>query len=705
MGLHYHSTMIREASSARTVSFAASLAGRLLLMGVLPAAVIVGVILFWTAREKFEHLERIADGELVREALIAASEIEVSNFDAMQVARSIAAQQTSGLFGQRALTVKLLYAALEADDNITAAYVLYEPNADGNDAASAASDPKEWIEPTGRFIPYPFRDWAHGNTIEVKASIDYETSLYYDGVRRAFAESGTATTMVTEPYVYDGQLIVEQTHPIVIDGKFRGIGGADRALAAIEEVVRAGAKRVDATGYLISGRGKIIVATSDPEITPETIDDIAMHLRTHPVDETPLATLLEPLVRQAKDDGFAQDAIDPQNDQELLTVSVRIAAGNWTLVLTKPRELVVAPIRAEVWQSTLITLVALLGAAGVISWTAIATGRRMRRAALAADAIAAGDLSVAIAPSASNDEAGALTHSLQRMQSSLNDLLKGVKHAGITLDTSALELSATSKEQEAMAHRVGESASQIASATIQISTTGTELARTMSEVETAVECTAALAIGSRANLVAVDTTIRELADATQSIAAKLAAISERASSINSVVTTIAKVADQTNILSVNAAVEAEKAGEQGRGFLVVAREIRRLADQTAGATVDIESMVREMQGAVGAGVMEMDRFAEKVRRSVDEIVQTGKQMGDIIEQVEANAVRYRTVATGMTSQSQGATTISQSMGALASAAKRTVETAEEFGRTANDLQRASMLLRQSVASFTLHEDK
>ncbi len=697
--------MTQEASSARTVSFSASLAGRLLLIGVLPATVIVGVILFLNAREKFDYLERTADDELVREALVAASHIEESNADAIQVARSIAAQQVGGMFGKRALTVQLLHGALEADDNITAAYVLYEPNADGNDAAATLSDPKEWMEPTGRFIPYPFRDWAHGNSIAVKASIDYETSLYYDGVRRAFAQAGQAATLVTEPYVYDGQLIVEQSHPIVIDGKFRGIGAADRALATIEQVVRRGATRIDATGYLISGGGKFIVATTDPEITPETIDDIASHLRTHAVDETSLATLIEPLVRQAQDDGFVQGAIDPRSNEELLTVSVRIAAGNWTLVLTKPRELVVAPIRAEVWQSSLITLVVLLGAAGVISWTAIATGRRIGRAAQAADAIAAGDLSRVIAPSASNDEAGALTHSLQRMQSSLNDLLKGVKHAGITLDTSALELSATSKEQETMAHRVGESASQIASATIQISATGTELARTMSEVETAVECTATLAIGSRANLVAVDTTIRELADATQSIAAKLAAISERASSINSVVTTIAKVADQTNILSVNAAVEAEKAGEQGRGFLVVAREIRRLADQTAGATVDIESMVREMQGAVGAGVMEMDRFAEKVRRSVDEIVHTGKQMGDIIEQVEANAVRYRTVATGMTSQSQGATTISQSMGALASAAKRTVETAEEFGRTANELQRASMLLRQSVASFTLQEGK
>ena len=90
-------------------------------------------------------------------------------------------------------------------------------------------------------------------------------------------------------------------------------------------------------------------------------------------------------------------------------------------------------------------------------------------------------------------------------------------------------------------------------------------------------------------------TIDEMAQATGSISARLAAISERAGSIGSVVTTIAKVADQTNLLSVNAAIEAEKAGEQGRGFLVVAREIRRLADQTAGATLDIETMVREMQ--------------------------------------------------------------------------------------------------------------
>ena len=80
-----------------------------------------------------------------------------------------------------------------------------------------------------------------------------------------------------------------------------------------------------------------------------------------------------------------------------------------------------------------------------------------------------------------------------------------------------------------------------------------------------------------------------------------------------VVTTITKVADQTNLLSINAAIEAEKAGEYGRGFLVVAREIRRLADQTAVATLDIENMVRHMQDAVSAGVMQMDKFSDEVR--------------------------------------------------------------------------------------------
>ena len=686
------------------IPFSRSLAGRLLLLGILPASVLMAAVLAWGAWDKYHNLEITAERELLSEALFAAARIEESNARAMDIARTVAAQQQGGLFGQRALTVELLRQTLEANPNVTAVSVCYEPNADGNDASSVAdtSISREWIDENGRFIPYPFRDWTKGGAISVKRLVDYETGLYYNGVRRAFADSGKAETLVTEPYIYDGQLIVEQSHPIVINGRFKGVACTDRTLASIEAIVRERAAVCGAEVFLVSSRGNFIVATADPEIGVSAQATSARdQLRATPVADSAFAPLIATFTRAAKAEGHIYDSLDPATGETLLATGVRISSGGWTLVFTKPREVVIAPIRADLLRTGSLLVGAVLLAAALVLWTSIRIGRRLRVAAVAADRIAAGDLSCEIPDCVSRDETGVLTRSLRRMQENLNTLFVGIKTAGVTLDSSALELGATSREQSQMAHRFGESTAHVAAATRQIDATGRELAQTMQDVERAAGRTASLADGTKGNLAEVDRTIRELADATAGIAAKLATISERASGINGVVTTIAKVADQTNLLSVNAAIEAEKAGEQGRGFLVVAREIRRLADQTASATLDIEAMVRDMQAAVGAGVMEMDRFAEKVRRGVDEVVTSSRQMAEIIEEVGANAGRFQSVAAGMASQSQGAATISTSMGALVDAARRTIASAEEFGRTAQELQGASQRLRESVSGFTL----
>src|SRR3981081_3804680 len=131
----------------------------------------------------------------------------------------------------------------------------------------------------------------------------------------------------------------------------------------------------------------------------------------------------------------------------------------------------------------------------------------------------------------------------------------------------------------------------------------------------------------------MEATMRQVMEAGSAVNAKLGVLNEKASNINQVVTTITKVADQTNLLSLNAAIEAEKAGEHGRGFVVVATEIRRLADQTAVASYDIEQLVKEMQSAVSAGVMGMDKFSEEVRRGVNEVGQVREQLAKIIGKV------------------------------------------------------------------------
>ena len=200
--------------------------------------------------------------------------------------------------------------------------------------------------------------------------------------------------------------------------------------------------------------------------------------------------------------------------------------------------------------------------------------------------------------------------------------------------STATEIAATSRQQEQAVNDYGASTNEAAAAVKEISATSHELLKTMNEVNEVASHTAAMATAGQESLAGMDRTMRQLADSTGSIGSKLSVISERAANINLAVTTITKVADQTNLLSINAAIEAEKAGEYGLGFLVVAREIRRLADQTAVATLDIERMVKEMQYSVSAGVMEMDKFSDQVRQGVGEVGQIGDQLGQIIAAVQ-----------------------------------------------------------------------
>jgi len=195
--------------------------------------------------------------------------------------------------------------------------------------------------------------------------------------------------------------------------------------------------------------------------------------------------------------------------------------------------------------------------------------------------------------------------------------------------------------------------------------------------------------------------MQRLVDATRSISARLSNINEKATNIGSIVSTINKVSDQTNLLSLNAAIEAEKAGELGLGFSVVAREIRRLADQTAVSTLDIEQMVKEMQSAVSSGVMEVDKFIDEVRRGVKEVGTISEQLGRIIEQVESVGPRFEIVYDGMRTQSTGAEQISQAMTHLSEAAGQTKESLHEFHLATLQLNETVQDLRVEVSNFKL----
>jgi methyl-accepting chemotaxis protein WspA len=297
------------------------------------------------------------------------------------------------------------------------------------------------------------------------------------------------------------------------------------------------------------------------------------------------------------------------------------------------------------------------------------------------------------------DEFGAVETGFNDMMTELTSLVSQAQRSSVQVTTSVTEIAATSRQQQATATETAATTTEIGATSREIAATSRDLVRTMTEVSTAADQASVAAGSGQQGLARMEETMHSVMGAADLVNAKLAILNEKAGNINQVVVTIVKVADQTNLLSLNAAIEAEKAGEYGRGFAVVATEVRRLADQTAVATYDIEQMVREIQSAVSAGVMGMDKFSEEVRRGMSEVQQVGEQLSQIIHQVQALAPRVLMVNEGMQAQATGAEQINHALVQLGDASSQTVESLRQASFAIDELSQVAVGLRSGVSRF------
>lgn len=325
-------------------------------------------------------------------------------------------------------------------------------------------------------------------------------------------------------------------------------------------------------------------------------------------------------------------------------------------------------------------------------------GRKVDKILQVVTRAAEGDLTGSITIDG-DDAISKLARGVQLMVANLNSLVSQVQRSGIQVTSSATEIAATAKQQEATIGEQAKTTNEIAATATEISATTKELVNTIDEVAGAADRTRQSASDGYGELERMEVTMQNIVEAAGSIAQKFEVLNEKALNINSVVTTITKVADQTNLLSLNAAIEAEKAGEYGLGFAVVATEIRRLADQTAVATLDIEQMVKEMQSAVSSGVLSMEKFSDQVRRSVEDVNQVAAQLAGIIEEVQNFAPRFENVQQGMHFQSQGANQIKQAMLQLSESAHQAVVSIKQSNSAIDALNDAAHALQNGVTKF------
>jgi methyl-accepting chemotaxis protein len=687
------------------VSFMRGLSGRLLFLGVLPAIIAIAAIVALSVAAQRRSLSRGEERVLAASAAGAAAELRVRIERWNDIAQTMAQAQMQGMFGQRKAGSEFTRSLVESfSPQIVGAFIAYERDADGQDAASLKSGDSGpgTLDAAGRFVPYWHADADSSGgalSVAVRPRIGMETMAFYQAPKAQLASLGKPEPVVTEPFEKGGILMVSHACPIVIGGKFAGVVGVDRSLTTLATIADSIRSRVGADVFILSPQGRFVAATADG-------DAIAggASLAMRPLSETKFGGLAARWMSVTSGgDVDLFEEIDPVLAEPCVYAVERTSAEGWVVVARRSKAEIMHEADIAMFRHVTIGTVLMIAGAGTMLLIARGISTRVKGAAAAADRIARGDLTIQVPDSANTDETGSLMRSMRSMDANLNTLVGNVKQAGIRLNSTATEIAATSKQQEASTATFGAASNQIAAAVKEITATGQDLVRTMESVNRIGQETAALAAAGKTGLQGMEAVMQELSQGTRSIADKLGAISERSQKITAVITTIAKVADQTNILSINAAIEAEKAGEIGAGFLVIAREIRRLADQTASATLDIEQIVQQMQTAVSAGVMEMDRFSQQVRHGVRDVATAGTQLTEIITRVNDSTESFTQVNESMQSQSEGVQQISEAMASLVANANQTAQSAHEFGRAAGDLQSAIAVLREAVARFKLRE--
>lgn len=646
-----------------------------------------------------------------------ANRIEVGNLEAVTIAKTMALAQKSGLFGKREASTKYAFNVLTENPGFTGSYFGYEPNADQDDAAylEKAGNGAKGLSKSGRFLPYWFVDGNEKGKFKLNPLVDMETSLYYQGCKEKFLSDNKEKYMITEPYFYEGKMIVEQSFPIVVNGKFAGIAGVDRALTEIHAYLQSLKPYESAAFVLLSRKGRIISSTMDL-VSEKTFNQfqqtakgdgkgaetgIDRYMMTRNIEETDYKSLLHLFYKHSGPPLLIRRA-DPLDGKTYIFSGAKIETGDWTIVMRVSEGEITAPIRNTLVKVLLISFIGLFITFVILIWIAKRISGPISEAVDIAKEVADGDFTAEV-KIRSSDETGHLLSALDTMTDNLNSLVGQVQLSSIQVTSSSTELAATAKEQETTMSNQLESTNRVVKSVENISHVATDLVETMQRVASMSQETAVFASSGQKDLSKMEEAMRSMETASKSISGRLASINEKAGNISHVVDTITKVADQTNLLSLNAAIEAEKAGEYGRGFQVVAREIRRLADQTAVATLDIEQMVQEMESAVASGVMEMDKFIDEVRRSAEDVGNISTQLTRIIAQVQAQSPSFEELNVATGHQSESARKINTAMVNLSEGLQESIESLRETYAAIGQLNEATKALQEEISRFRIRQ--
>jgi len=271
------------------------------------------------------------------------------------------------------------------------------------------------------------------------------------------------------------------------------------------------------------------------------------------------------------------------------------------------------------------------------------------------------------------------------MKNNINTVMKSLDEALRQVSEAAGQVSSASNEISGGAQNLAQSSNEQASSLEEVSSSLEEISSMTKQNADNSNHAKILASEARDAANEGDAAMKRMADA-------IGNIKQSSDNTAKIIKTINEIAFQTNLLALNAAVEAARAGEAGKGFAVVAGEVRNLAQRSAEAAKNTESMIEESVRSADSGV----KITEEVAKSLSKIVERTDKVGNLIAEIAAASNEQ---ATGIEHVNVAVSQMNQVTQNNAANSEESASAAEELSSQATELANMVETFKLSNSAF------